>query len=92
MVHTKVSEDLTVDINTISMEETHELRVAEALEASGSVDTLDPKSAEVALIVTTIAECISQTLLPGILCNGPHILAGTNVTSGEVENLLASFT
>ena len=92
VVHTEVSEDLAVDVDAIGMEQTHELRVAETLKTGSSIDTLNPKCAEVALLGATIAECISQTLLPGILSNGPHILAGTNVTSGEVENLLASFT
>ena len=92
MIHTEVSEDLTVDVDAICMEQTHELRVAQALQTGSGIDTHNPKSAEVALVVTTIAECVSQTLLPGILSNGPHILAGTNVTSGEAENLLASFT
>ena len=92
VIHTEVSEDLAVDVDAIGMEQTHELRVAETLKTGSSIDTLNPKCAEVALLGATIAECISQTFLPGILSNGPHILAGTNVTSGEVENLLASFT
>ena len=92
MIHTEVSKDLAVDVDAISVEQAHELRVAQALQAGSSIDTYNPKSAEVALVVTTIAECVSQTFLPGILCNCPHILAGTNVTSGEAENLLASFT
>ena len=92
VIHTEVGEDLAVDVDAIGMEQTHELRVAETLKTGSSIDTLNPKCAEVALLGATIAECISQTFLPGILSNGPHILAGTNVTSGEVENLLASFT
>ena len=92
VIHAEVSEDLAVDIDAVGVEQTHELRIAETLKTGGSIDTLDPESAEIALLRTTIAECISQTFLPGILSNGPHILAGTNVTSGEVENLLASFT
>ena len=92
MIHAEVSEDLTVDVDAVGMEQTHELGIAETLKTGSCVNTLNPKSTEVALLGATIAECISQTFLPGILCNGPHILAGTNVTSGEVENLLASFT
>ena len=84
VIHAEVSEDLAVDIDAVGVEQTHELRIAETLKTGGSIDTLDPESAEVALLRTTIAECISQTFLPGILSNGPHILAGTNVTSGEV--------
>ena len=92
VIHAEVSEDLAVDVDAVGMEQAHELRVAETLKTGSSIDTLNPKCAEVALLGATIAKCISQTFLPGILSNGPHILAGTNVTSGEVENLLASFT
>ena len=66
----------------------NELAVGQAILTSCCIDTLNPKSTEVALFVTTIAESISQTLLPSILGYGPNILAGTIVTAGEFENSL----
>ena len=92
VIHTEVSEDLTVDIDAVSVEETHELRVAETLEASSSVDTLNPESAEIALVVTTITECICKTLFPSVLSYSPYILACADVTSCKMEDFLASFT
>ena len=92
VVHTEVCEDLTVDVDTVSVEETHELRVAETLEASGSIDTLDPECAEVALVVTTITECVSKTLFLGVLSYSPYILACADVTSCKSEDFLASCT
>ena len=69
------------------MERTHELAVAHIVEASGSVDTLNPQSAEVALLVTTVAVSISETLLIGVLGYRPDVLAGTKVTFGLLQNL-----
>ena len=64
MVDSEVSEDLAVDLDTLSVESTHQARVRETLETSSSVDTLDPQSTEVTLLVLTIAEGVGQTLFP----------------------------
>lgn len=92
MIHSEVGEDLAVDIDTGSMKLAHELRVGKALETGCSVDTGDPEGTEVVLLVTTIAECIRQTFFPCVFSNGPHILAGTEITSRQMEDLLASVT
>ena len=87
--HCEVSENLTVDLDTCLVKTTHELRVAHAFETGSGVDTLNPKSAEVALLVTTVTESVGKTLLPSVLGNGPHVLAGTIVTAGELKDSLA---
>ena len=71
------------------MKTTHKLRIAQTFEASRSVDTLNPESAEVALLVATITERIGKTFFPSVLGNGPHVLAGTEVTACELEDSLA---
>ena len=88
IVHSEVSEHLTVDLDTSLMKVTHELRVRKTFEASSCVDTLNPKSAEIALLVAAITEGIGQTLLPSVLGNGPNVLAGTIVTASEFEDSL----
>jgi hypothetical protein len=92
VIHTEVCEHLTVDVDTLSVEETHQLRVRQAFETSGSVDTLDPEGAEVALLVTTVAESVSQTLFPSVLGYSPYVTTCAEVTSCKVENLFASVT
>ena len=89
MVHREVSEDLTVDLDTLSVESTHQARVREPFETRCSVDTLDPKSAEVALLVLTVTERIGQTLLPSVLGYGPDVLASTIVPTRELKDALA---
>ena len=88
MVHREVSEDLTVDLDTLSVESTHQTRVREPFETRCSVDTLDPKSAEVALLVLTVTERIGQTLLPSVLGDGPDVLTSAVIPTGELKDAL----
>lgn len=85
VVDCEVSKNLTVDFNTILVESAHELAVAQVIETSGSIDTLNPQSTEVTLLVTTVAISIGETLLISILRNGPDILTGTIVTLGLLQ-------
>ena len=89
VVHGEVSEDLAVDLDATLVQQTHQLRVAQTLEAGSSVDTLDPESAEVALLVTAVTEGVGETLLPSVLGNGPYVLAGTKITSGQTQDFLS---
>ncbi len=89
MVDSEVSEDLAVDLDTLSVESTHQTRVRETLETSSSVDTLDPQSTEVTLLVLTIAEGVGQTLFPSVLGYGPDVLASTIVPTRELKDALA---
>ena len=46
VVNSEVSENLAVDLDTCLVKSTHQLAVAHTIEASSSVDTLDPQCAE----------------------------------------------
>lgn len=50
VVNSEVSEDLTVNLNTSLVKSTHQLRVAESLKTSCSIDTLNPQCAECAFL------------------------------------------
>ncbi len=77
VVQSQVGEHLAVDLDASLGQRTHQLAVAHAFHASGSVDTLNPQASEVALLVTTITLSIGKTFLPCVLCYCPNILAGT---------------
>ena len=89
VVHGKVGEHLTVDLDTSLGELTHQNRIAHTLLTSGSVDTLDPQGTEVALLSLTVAISVGKAFLPSVLGYCPNILAGTKVTASEFQN---SFT
>jgi len=89
MVDSEVGKNLAVDFNTSLVQTAHQLAVAYTLDAGSSIDTLNPQSAEGALLVATIAEGIGQTLLPSVLGNGPNVLASADVTAGQLQNSLS---
>lgn len=89
MVDSEVSEDLAVDLDTLSVESTHQARVREPFETSSSIDTLNPEGTEVTLLVLTIAESVGQTLFPSVLGYGPDVLASTIVPTRELKDALA---
>ena len=43
VIHGQVSENLAVDLDTSLVQKTHQLRIAQTLETSGSIDTLNPQ-------------------------------------------------
>ena len=89
VIYGQVGEHLTVDLDTGLVQQTHELRVAQTFQTSGCVDTLNPQCTESALLVAAVTECIGKTLFPSVLGNGPNILAGTKVTSGQAQDFLS---
>ncbi len=92
LVHSEVSEHLTVDFDTCFLERTHQLAVTQSFETSGSVDTLNPQSAEIAFFVLTIAIRILETFLPSVLGNCPYIGTATKIASCEAHDLLTTVT
>ena len=88
IVQGEVGKHLTVDFDTSLCQSAHQLRVADTLHAGSGVDTLNPQSAEIALLVAAIAIGVGQTLLPGVLGYCPNILAGSKVAAGELQNSL----
>ena len=88
VVESEVSEHLTVNLDTGFGQSTHQLRIAHAFHTSGSIDTLNPQGAEVALLIAAVAIGVGQTLLISVLCYCPNILAGSKVTASELQNSL----
>ena len=66
------------------------MRFAGSVHTGSGVDTLDPESAEVALLVLAVAVGVSQTFFPSVLGNGPDVAAATEVTAGEFQDFLAT--
>ena len=89
MIHTEVSEDLTVDVDAVGMEQTHELGIAETLKTGSCVNTLNPECAELTLLQFAAYISIGKTFFVGVFGNGPHVLTGTEVTSGQTQNFLS---
>ena len=58
VVHCEVGKHLTVDFDTGLVKQAHEFGIRKVFQTSSCVDTLNPKSAEVALFVLTIAVSI----------------------------------
>ena len=85
-VDCEVGKDLAVDFDAGLVEGTHQLRVRKAFEACSSVDTLNPKRAEVALFGATVAEGIGQTFFPSVFGNGPNVLTCAIVAASKFQN------
>ena len=89
VIDCEVCQNLAVDFDSSLVEESHELRIAQALKTCGSIDTLNPQCAEIALLVATVTESVGKSLLPSILGYGPNILACAEITSGQTQNLFS---
>ena len=74
IIHSKVCQDFAVETDILLGQLTHELRISYTVLTCGGIDSLDPKSAEVALLCFTITVCIGETFLIGVLCNRPNVL------------------
>ena len=90
IVYSEVSKCLAVEVDTSLMEGANELRVGHTLGTGCCVDTLNPQSTELALLATTVGECVGETFLIGVFGNGPNVLASTELTFDALQNLLAA--
>lgn len=90
VVHGEVGKHLAVDFDASLGQCTHQLRIADTLDASCSVDTLNPKSTELTLLATTVGKCVCEAFLVGVFGNGPNVLASTELTFNALQNLLAA--
>ena len=86
IVHGEVSENLTVDFDTVLVQSTHQLGIAHTFQTSSGVDTLNPQSAEGALLIATVAIGVGETLLPSVLGYGPNVLASSKITFSELQD------
>ena len=90
IVESEVGKNFAVDFYAGFMDETHELRVGQILCTGGSVDTLNPQCAEIALFVLTVAVGIGKTFFPSVFCYSPHVAAAAEITTGEFEDFLSA--
>ena len=90
IVEGEIGEHLTVHFYARLVDETHELGVRQILLAGGSVDTLNPQSAEIALLILAVAVSVGKTLFPSVFSYGPHIFAATEITTGEFQDFLTT--
>ena len=90
IIHGKVCQHFTVEADVLLGKFTHKLRIRDAVLACGGVDSLDPKSAEVALLVPAVTVSVGETFLVGVLRNRPNIPSRQEVTTGSFEDLLAA--
>ena len=90
VIHGQVGEDLAVQTDVLLCELAHELGVGNTILTGSCVDPLDPKSTEIALLGLAVTVSIGQTLLISVLCYGPDILSGEEISAGSLENLLAA--
>lgn len=71
-----LSEDLAVELDAGELQAVHELAVGKVVHTGGCVDALNPKSADVALLVAAITVLILQGMLSLLLHSTEG--AGTN--------------
>ncbi len=81
IIHSEICQNLTAYLYASLVQTSHQLRIRHPLEASGSIDTLNPQCTKVTFLIATVAEGISQALLPSILGNGPNIFTGAIITT-----------
>ena len=53
MIHGQISQHLAVNLNPGLMQGTHQLRIRHTFQTGSSIDTLNPQSAEVSLLILT---------------------------------------
>lgn len=88
VVEGEVGENFAVDLDARLVDEAHEFAVAEVFLTGGCVDTLDPEGTEVALLVLAVAVGVGETFFPGVLGDGPHVAAATEIAAGEFQDFL----
>ena len=90
VVHGEVGENFTVETDVLLGQLAHELGIGDTPETAGSVDTLDPEGAEIALLGPAVTIGVGETFFVGVLCNSPDIPPGEEVAAGLLEDLLAA--
>ena len=90
IVHCEVGEDLPVEAYVLLCELAHELGIGHTVLTCGSIDSLNPKSAELAFFGLAVTISIGETLLVGVLRYRPDILSGEEIAAGSFKKLLAA--
>ena len=84
----EVGEDLAVDFDASLVQAVDEAAVGQAEFADGSVDTLDPQSAEIALLNLAVAISLLAGLFDGLARDADGVLAAAVETLGLLEYLV----
>ena len=63
-----VGQDSTVNLNTSKAQALDKAVVGHSIEASCSVDSLDPQPTEITLVLTTVVVCVDQRVQDLLLC------------------------
>lgn len=92
VVECEVGEDFAVDFDAGLVDEAHELGVAEAFDACGGVDTLDPQCAEVAFLLFAVAISVGQTFFPSVFGDGPDVAAAAKVAACKFQDFFTAST
>ena len=90
IVHGEVREYLAVQRDSALGELAHELGIGDPVLTHTGIDALDPKGAEIALLVSAVPIGVGESLLVGVLRYCPDILPGQKITARSLENLLAA--
>lgn len=90
MIHREVGKDFAVKFDTFFVYLAYKLRVSHAVHSGSGVYTLNPKCAELAFFVFTVAVSISQTFFNRVFGNGPDVSSGKEVTFGQFQNSFSS--
>src|SRR5690606_11214883 len=86
----EIAQHLTVDCNLGLDEAVNKATIGQTVFTDGSVDTLDPQSAEIALLVTTVAIRILIGLFDGLLSNTDRRLTTAIIALGGLQDLLVT--
>ena len=81
-----VGEDLAVEGDPGLLEPVHELGVGQAADAGGRVDAGDPKAADFALLIATIAIDVLQRMLDLLFSRTIRTGLGAIVALGTAQN------
>ena len=80
-----LGEDLAVELDARKFQAMHEPAVRELVHAGGSVDTLDPQGADVALLVATVTVGILPRVLDLLLHAPEGARAGAIIPLGALD-------
>ena len=84
----QIGEDLTVDLDPGALHAGDELGIGQAVLAGAGIDTLDPQTAEIALLGATVAIGVLQALFDLFQSNAVVVIGASPVALGELENFL----
>src|ERR1700761_8371632 len=90
VVHCDVGENLAVEVDIRLLEAVDELRVADAVDLGGGIDTHDPERAVLTLLLLAAAVGELESALDGFLRCLVELRFGKEITAGALEDLFAA--